>query len=174
MKSKAFTDLSIEQDVEEAGPPESDLAEVEAGVDDPDYEYLFPNFTWVLRDYYLDSVIKGKEVTATEYLNHCLQEKPVPKVGIQNKKKVEKIRSQNKSREFINTVFPEQKRSCFFMVRPVRDDDQLKHMNEVPEDDIEEKFKSQSDDFFTHVLENSPCKQFTINQERIDINGQRK
>ena len=41
--------------------------------DGEDFDQYFPSFIWVVRDFTLEKIIDGKEVTSDEYMEHCLK-----------------------------------------------------------------------------------------------------
>ena len=91
--------------------------------DDTDFDWYFPDFVYVLRDFFLDLEIDGREVTSDEYLEHALGMKKGANKNLQ---------TFNKIRECIRTYF--RKRKCFTFVVPVMDKKKMKCLDEVSEE----------------------------------------
>ena len=72
-----------------------------------DFDGNFPLFIFALRDFSLDLEIDGKEVTADEYLEHCLALK---------KDDSDAAKSYNKCRIYLRKYF--KRRKCFTFDRP--------------------------------------------------------
>lgn len=88
---------------------------------DQDFKYYFPQFFWVLRDFYHD--LEGR--TPKEYLEDCLSEVEGYSAEVSRK---------NKIRESISRYF--QHRECFTIIRPITDESKLAHVESVPWDEL--------------------------------------
>ncbi|XP_043944547.1 guanylate-binding protein 1-like [Protopterus annectens] len=127
--------------------------------DDETLEFVqfFPGFVWAVRDFTLDLSLDGKKITEDEYLDHALQLKQ----GIGKK-----VSEYNLPRECIRTFFPTRK--CFTFVRPISGND-LRNIENVPEDKFDPKFLESAHRFCEHIYEDSQVKTL---QGGIKISGQ--
>ncbi|XP_013401003.1 guanylate-binding protein 1-like [Lingula anatina] len=90
---------------------------------------IFPALHFVVRDFMLELVVDGQPCSPTTYLEHCLKIRR----GFG-----EKTRLRNNSRDKLKSYFPN--RSCFVLPRPVTEDEALKQVDEVPEDQLQPAF----------------------------------
>ena len=123
-----------------------ELMTSEAKSEKKEFARHFPHFIWAVRDHRLKLKLKGKEVTANEYLEDCLE--PISSTDDHEEF--------NKLREAIRIFFP--KRECITFPIPVTDDDLLEDLENVKEDDLSPKFKETSNTFVNFVLENAEPK----------------
>lgn len=97
----------------------------------------FPSFLWVLRDFHLRLADEnGGSITEKEYLEHALR--PIP--GQEDK---------NTLREVIKDLF--RARDCATLVRPVSDEDTLRHIQQVPFESLRPQFQEQAEAFVRKV-----------------------
>eukprot|EP01052_Picozoa_sp_SAG31_P027233 SAG31_NODE_2532_length_5555_cov_2.362170_2_plen_360_part_00 len=82
----------------------------------------FPPFVWLLRDFTLNLTKNGTRITANEYLEAALEEKPLPlKAG---RGRAGRIEENNAIRRSFKQLFSS--RECWSLVRPVVDEAQLR------------------------------------------------
>lgn len=111
----------------------------------------FPRFLWLLRDFTLDlEDEQGRPITARQYLENSLKERPETAGGGQQQ-------SKNGIRVAIKQLFRE--RDCVTLVRPVNDERQLKTIDSVPYQNLRPEFREQSDALVQKILEETPPKQ---------------
>jgi hypothetical protein len=127
--------------------------EEEAGIGLDKY---FPVFVVAVRDFTLELEWEGNPVTEDEYLERILNLR---------KGKSKAVADYNLPRECIRSFFPSRK--CFMFPCPVKDDKQLKHLEELPDDELNEQFRDKRDKFTKYVLCRSEPKKVDINP----ING---
>ncbi|EPY72656.1 hypothetical protein CB1_111004001, partial [Camelus ferus] len=89
------------------------------------------NFIWTVRDFTLELELDGCPITEDEYLENALREK-------------------------IRSFFP--KRKCFVFDRPVSDRKLLVHIEDVPDDQLDESFQMQCQDFCSYVFTHAKAK----------------
>mmetsp|Transcript_35911 Transcript_35911/g.59851 ORF Transcript_35911/g.59851 Transcript_35911/m.59851 type:complete len:961 (+) Transcript_35911:92-2974(+) len=112
-----------------------------------EYAAFFPAFLWVIRDFALRLVDpKGRSITANEYLDFALQERP----GFS-----EEITAKNRVRYCLKEFF--QERNCMTLVRPVEDEKKLQTLWQLPNDALRPEFREQVDVFKKMVL-SAPTK----------------
>ena len=83
----------------------------------------------VVRDFFLELKVKGRPVTATEYLDHAL----AAKAG-----HGEHTRKYNEPRECIKEYFT--RRMCFVLPKPINDDEKLRALEKVSEGELQPDF----------------------------------
>jgi len=99
-------------------------------------DYL-PDFLWVLRDFHLRlQDASGRPITSKEYLEKALE----PASGQEK---------QNKLREVVRGLFPE--RDCMTIARPCTEEEDLRHVNEIPYDSLRPQFRSDVEEFTRKV-----------------------
>ncbi|XP_053391637.1 guanylate-binding protein 2-like [Mercenaria mercenaria] len=114
---------------------------------DEKFDLILPTFVLCLRDFILDSEKDGQVLTADEYLEDCLQLKPMPPNG---KKDVEKY---NRPRECIRKYFP--KRKCFTFDRPGYKSD-MKRLETAKADELFDDFLKETEQFLSYVYNCKP------------------
>ncbi|XP_037495753.1 guanylate-binding protein 7 isoform X2 [Jatropha curcas] len=107
-----------------------------------------PVFTLLLRDFYLDLKEKNAKITPRDYLEVSLR--PVMGDG-------KDIAAKNQIRESIRAFFPN--RECFALVRPLNDENELQHLDQVSLDKFRPEFLSGLDAFTKFVCERTRPKQ---------------
>ncbi|XP_053390902.1 uncharacterized protein LOC128553752, partial [Mercenaria mercenaria] len=109
---------------------------------DEKFDLILPTFVLCLRDFMLELEKDGEELTADEYLEDCLELKPVPPNG---KKDAEKY---NRPREYIRKYFP--KRKCFTFDRP-GDKKVMWRLETAKADELSEDFREETKQFLGYV-----------------------
>ncbi|KAL7884481.1 hypothetical protein AOLI_G00072510 [Acnodon oligacanthus] len=107
---------------------------------------VFPSFVWTVRDFTLDLELDGKSITADQYLESALTLK---QGDTDNVVKINKTRSS--LRDFFAV------RKCFVFERP-GSTKQMKKMEELTDNDLDESFLEQSEAFCTYIYTNSKLK----------------
>lgn len=98
----------------------------------------FPSFLWVVRDFHLKLADEqGRAITEREYLERALSA---------NFEQEEK----NRVRATIRHLFPE--RDCATLVRPVAEEDELRHVEQLPYESLRPQFRAQVEAFVNKVL----------------------
>ncbi|KAM9109272.1 guanylate-binding protein 7-like isoform 1-T2 [Megaptera novaeangliae] len=120
---------------------------------------FFPDFVWAVRDFMLELELDGYPITEDEYLENAL--KLIPG-------KNPKIRNSNMPRECIRKFFP--KRKCFVFDRPTSDKKLLLHIEEVPDNQLDENFQKQSKNFCSYIFTHAKSKTL---REGITVTGGR-
>ncbi|XP_041928007.1 guanylate-binding protein 1-like isoform X3 [Alosa sapidissima] len=103
---------------------------------------IFPSFVWTVRDFTLDLELKGKTITADEYLESALRLK---QVNAGSRPEVEK---HNKVRQSLMDFFAV--RRCFVMDRPANGK-MMKRMEELKDDDLDSTFVQQAQEFCSYI-----------------------
>ncbi|DAA31383.1 TPA: guanylate binding protein 4-like [Bos taurus] len=120
---------------------------------------FFPDFIWTVRDFMLELELDGSSITEDEYLENAL--KLIPDKGPQ-------IQNFNLPRECIRKFFP--KRKCFVFDRPASNKRQLLHLEEMPDNQLDENFQKQSKDFCSYIYTHAKTKTL---KEGITVTGKR-
>ena len=107
-------------------------------------EFHFPRFVFVLRDFFLDDDIDGREFDADEYLEHAI----APKPGV-----TPEIRSFNIIRQCIRTNF--EIRKCFTLGLPVMDRKRMKCLDQVRTDELCPEFREETGKFVEYIFNKS-------------------
>ncbi|XP_061267322.1 guanylate-binding protein 4-like isoform X5 [Bos javanicus] len=134
--------------------PSSDKVE-----DSARFVSFFPDFIWTVRDFMLELELDGSSITEDEYLENAL--KLIPDKGPQ-------IQNLNLPRECIRKFFP--KRKCFVFDRPASNKKQLLHLEEMPDNQLDEDFQKQSKDFCSYIYTHAKTKTL---KEGITVTGKR-
>ncbi|XP_043732451.1 guanylate-binding protein 4-like [Cervus elaphus] len=134
--------------------PSSDEVE-----DSAKFVSFFPDFIWTVRDFTLELELDGNSITEDEYLENAL--KLIPDEDPQ-------IQSFNLPRECIRKFFP--KRKCFIFDRPASNKKQLLHLEEMPDNQLDENFQKQSKDFCSYIYTHAKTKTL---KEGITVTGKR-
>ncbi|XP_059740824.1 guanylate binding protein 4 isoform X3 [Bos taurus] len=134
--------------------PNSDEVE-----DSAQFVSFFPDFIWTVRDFMLELELDGNSITEDEYLESAL--KLIPDEGPQ-------IQNFNLPRECIRKFFP--KRKCFVFDRPASNKKQLLHLEEMPDNQLDEDFQKQSKDFCSYIYTHAKTKTL---KEGITVTGKR-
>ncbi|KAK1378665.1 hypothetical protein POM88_025409 [Heracleum sosnowskyi] len=94
-------------------------------------EMIFPNFVWLLRDFYLDLVEDNRRITPRDYLEIALR-------PVQGGKR--DVAAKNEIRESIRALFPD--RECFPLVRPLSNENDLQKLDQIPVKNLRPEFRS--------------------------------
>ncbi|XP_078522689.1 guanylate-binding protein 1-like [Lissotriton helveticus] len=114
--------------------------------DTADFMSFFPTFIWTVRDFSLELELKGKPITADDYLENALQ------LLKGNDSDTSKL---NLPRECIRLYFPERK--CFVFDRPTSTKN-LKRLEELHENDLEEDFVTPTREFCQYIFQKCGTK----------------
>ncbi|XP_036435573.1 guanylate-binding protein 1-like [Colossoma macropomum] len=109
-----------------------------------EFMHVFPSFVWTVRDFTLD--LDGKPITADQYLESALTLK---------QGNTDNVVKYNKTRSSLRDFFAVRK--CFVFERP-GSTKQMKKMEELMDDDLDESFVQQSEAFCTYIYTNSKPK----------------
>ncbi|WOK97262.1 guanylate-binding protein 2-like [Canna indica] len=107
-----------------------------------------PVFVWLLRDFYLSLSEDSQKISPRDYLELALR--PMHGGG-------KDVFSKNEIRESIRTLFPE--RECFTLVRPLNDENGLRHLDQIPLERLREEFRSGLDALTNFIFERTRPKQ---------------
>lgn len=119
---------------------------------DGDFDWYFPDFVIALRDFSLELVVNGREISEDEYLELCLNLKPG---------KDEEVKRFNMTRACIRRYF--KSRKCFTFDRPAGRK-QLKQIDKLKDSDISRDFVADSDRFCEYTYKNAPVKKLENGQ----------
>ena len=125
------------------------------GNSDSDFDYYFPDFIYVIRDFNLKLEVDGEEVSRDEYLEHCL------------KPRNDHVKGYTTIREAIRKYF--KSRKCFVFVSPASGS-QMKHLDTLPNAKLDPEFRQQADEFVKHIFSSCPVK----NLKGIPVTGTSK
>ena len=128
-----------------------------ASSDDEDFDWYFPIFVFVLRDFNLQLVINKREVTADEYMEHCLR----PREGDS-----EITKKYNLPRECIRKYFPT--RHCFTLDRPVYQRHKLWELDGLPDEELSPEFVEEMTTLIDFIFTQAPVKKIETGEQ---ING---
>ncbi|KAG5855837.1 hypothetical protein ANANG_G00000840 [Anguilla anguilla] len=119
-----------------------------AGDEDESTEFMrfFPSFVWAVRDFTLELVHDGKQITADQYLEKAL----TLKTG-HGKQTVQ----YNLPRDCLRNYFPTRK--CFVFDRPASAE-KMKRMDELSDEDLEPSFVEQAGHFCNHIMSETKTK----------------
>ncbi|XP_021562735.1 guanylate-binding protein 6-like isoform X2 [Carlito syrichta] len=128
--------------------------------DSTEFVSFFPDFIWTVWDFTLELKLNGRHITEDEYLENALKLIPGnnPRVQISNL-----------PRECIRHFFP--KRKCFVFDRPTHDKYLLANIEKVSENQLDPKFKEQTNIFcsfiFTHARTKTLRGGITVTGNRL-------
>jgi hypothetical protein len=110
-----------------------------------EYVDAFPNFLWVLRDFFLSKEDqRGRKLSSKEYLENALKKQEGMSTTTYNK---------NRIRKQIKKYFPV--RDCLCFVRPVEDESMLKKLNQLKDTYLRPEFlkniKNARNQIFNHM-----------------------
>ncbi|XP_058604750.1 guanylate-binding protein 1-like isoform X1 [Onychostoma macrolepis] len=125
----------------------TNAADEEEEEEDCKFVQFFPSFTWVVRDFTLELVIKGKRVTEDEYLEFALQLKK----GVSKK-----VSDYNLPRQCIRNYFPSP-RKCFVFPSPASPEN-MTRLESLQERDLVPDFLEVTRRFCDHIFHNSVVK----------------
>ena len=102
-------------------------------MDPEEYQTIFPNFLWVVRDFALQLTDEdGLAIKPRDYLEQALKEQRGTSDSIEQK---------NRIRRLLKAFFKD--RDCCTMVRPLSDERQLQNLAKKPITDLREEFQDQ-------------------------------
>ncbi len=127
--------------------------------DDADFDWYFPLFVFALRDFTLELEIDGREVTADQYMEHCLTLRQAQDPNSQR---------YNVPRLCIRKYF--KKRRCFTFDRPTNRK-KLKDLDKLPDAKLSEDFVEETQKFLDFMFQKAPIKKLENGQA---INGRSK
>ena len=104
------------------------------------FAQMFPHFIWAIRDHHLLLEVDGKQVTANQYLEHCL--KPKKGNGI-------RVITYNGLRDAIRNYFPT--RNCIVFPPPTADMEKMNILDQIDDSELAPEFKKAADDFVQFV-----------------------
>ncbi|KAJ6797421.1 guanylate-binding protein 3 [Iris pallida] len=107
-----------------------------------------PVFVWLLRDFYLDLVEDNRRITPRDYLELALR--PMDGAG-------RDLSAKNEIRESIRALFPD--RECFALVRPLNNENDLQHLDQISLDRMRPEFRSGLDSLTKFVFDRTRPKQ---------------
>eukprot|EP00455_Lapot_gusevi_P023577 TRINITY_DN2447_c0_g2_i2.p1 TRINITY_DN2447_c0_g2~~TRINITY_DN2447_c0_g2_i2.p1 ORF type:complete len:642 (+),score=172.85 TRINITY_DN2447_c0_g2_i2:40-1965(+) len=116
---------------------------------------FFPSFLWLVRDFTLELIMQGRNITMKEYLENALQPLPLPKASA-GAAAVQAMKGKNKIRDAISAFFPE--RDCFTLKRPVNDENQLQHLASLSLDQLRPEYLEQIDDLRSLIFHGTQLK----------------
>ena len=102
------------------------------------FHNFFPNFIWVLRDFYLD--LEGR--SPRDYLEENLK----PVVGVVSEESMRK----NTIRTAITSFFRD--RDCFCLIKPVNEEERLAHIEDLAYTDLRSEFRGQMEHLVKRVF----------------------
>ncbi|XP_058394450.1 guanylate-binding protein 6-like [Diceros bicornis minor] len=120
---------------------------------------FFPDFIWTVRDFTLELKLHGHPITEDEYLENAL--KLIPDAN-------PKAKNSNTTREYIKHFFP--KRKCFVFDRPTHEKELLACIEDVLENQLDPKFKEQSNNFCSYIFTKARTKTL---REGVKVTGNR-
>ncbi|XP_063049589.1 guanylate-binding protein 1-like [Engraulis encrasicolus] len=104
---------------------------------------FFPSFVWTVRDFMLELELKGKPISADEYLENSLEQKEGSKPEV------------NKVRQSLKEFFVV--RRCFVMERPASKQ-KMKRVEQLTDDDLDESFVEQANEFCNYIHHEAQVK----------------
>ncbi|XP_076837095.1 guanylate-binding protein 3-like [Brachyhypopomus gauderio] len=110
---------------------------------------VFPSFIWTVRDFTLILEKENKPITADQYLESALVLKPGH---------TPKIEQFNLPRRCLRNYFAERK--CFVFPRPTSDEN-LRKIEDLKEEDLDQRFLKQAEEFCSYVFSNAKPKTVT-------------
>ncbi|MBZ3870691.1 Guanylate-binding protein 6 [Sciurus carolinensis] len=127
--------------------------------DSTEFVSFFPDFVWTVRDFTLELKFDGHPITEDQYLENSLK---------LIKGKNPKVEKSNQPKECIRTFFP--KRKCFVFDRPINDKEHLAKIENVSEDQLDPKFREQTNNFCSYIYTHAKTKTL---REGIVVTGNR-
>ncbi|XP_018430406.1 PREDICTED: guanylate-binding protein 4-like [Nanorana parkeri] len=124
------------------------------------FSTYFPIFVWAVRDFNLELEINGQMVTEDDYLENALKLK-TPERSPDDKE-------YNELRNRLRMYFG--KRRCFVFDAPADSRKQLKDLEHLPDDRLNEDFVHQSARFCDYIFKNAEVKRVDIT---VDVTGHR-
>ncbi|XP_042560348.1 guanylate-binding protein 1-like, partial [Clupea harengus] len=107
---------------------------------------VFPSFVWTVRDFTLELELKGKPITADEYLENALKLKSGSSAEVMR---------QNQLRQGLRDFFAP--RRCFVFDRPANAKN-MRRMEELTDADLDPSFVEEAQKFCSYVFSNSKPK----------------
>ncbi|KAM5151685.1 guanylate-binding protein 7-like [Mantella aurantiaca] len=119
------------------------------------FSVFFPIFIWAVRDFTVELKIDGETVSADGYLEYALKLK-IPERSPENKQ-------YNALRNPLRKYFG--KRKCFVFDMPTDSTKELKELEQLPDDRLDENFVTQSKQFCDYIFKNAEVKKVGIISE---------
>lgn len=117
-------------------------------VDYDDFAYYMPAFIWVVRDFALELVDRRHNpITSDEYFQEAL---------VEQEGDSDQIEQKNRIRRILHNFF--QDRHCFTLVRPVNEEEQLKHIEQLSLDKLRPEFVSQTNELRSVIIDSAKVK----------------
>uniref|UniRef100_T1J4H2 GB1/RHD3-type G domain-containing protein n=1 Tax=Strigamia maritima TaxID=126957 RepID=T1J4H2_STRMM len=122
---------------------------------DVDFDYYFPTLVVTVRDFYLKLQIDNQNVSAQEYFDRCLRLQ-------RDEDGNDVISAYNEPRMKILKYFPQNKRYCFVLPKPVKNygEEALANLENLPEDQLNPKFTEKCEEYRKFILDTSEVKRF--------------
>lgn len=127
--------------------------------DSAEFVSFFPDFIWAVRDFTLELRLNDHPITEDEYLENALK-----LISGKNSR----IQASNKPRECIRHFFP--KRKCFVFDRPTNDTKLLANIENIPENELDPNFQTQSNNFCSYIFTHARIKTL---REGLMVTGNR-
>ncbi|CAK7305217.1 Guanylate-binding protein 6 [Vulpes lagopus] len=127
--------------------------------DSAEFVSFFPDFIWAVRDFTLELRLNDHPITEDEYLENALK-----LISGKNSR----IQASNKTRECIRHFFP--KRKCFVFDRPTNDTKLLANIENIPENELDPNFLTQSNNFCSYIFTHARIKTL---REGVMVTGNR-
>nr|XP_055197276.1 guanylate-binding protein 6-like [Nyctereutes procyonoides] len=127
--------------------------------DSAEFVSFFPDFIWAVRDFTLELRLNDHPITEDEYLENALK-----LISGENSR----IQASNKPRECIRHFFP--KRKCFVFDRPTNDTKLLANIENIPENELDPNFLTQSNNFCSYIFTHARIKTL---REGVMVTGNR-
>lgn len=127
--------------------------------DSAEFVSFFPDFIWAVRDFTLELRLNDHPITEDEYLENALK-----LISGKNSR----IQASNKPRECIRHFFP--KRKCFVFDRPTNDTKLLANIENIPENELDPNFRTQSNNFCSYIFTHARIKTL---REGLMVTGNR-
>ncbi|OQR92603.1 guanylate-binding protein [Thraustotheca clavata] len=108
---------------------------------------FFPSFLWVVRDFTLQLLDNGKEITSKQYLENALK----PQGGFSAD-----VAARDQIRALLSDFFRD--RDCVTLVRPVEDEAQLRNLPNIPYGELREEFRSKFETMKKRLFEKAQPK----------------
>uniref|UniRef100_A0A8C0RZU6 GB1/RHD3-type G domain-containing protein n=1 Tax=Canis lupus familiaris TaxID=9615 RepID=A0A8C0RZU6_CANLF len=128
-------------------------------IDSAEFVSFFPDFIWAVRDFTLELRLNDHPITEDEYLENALK-----LISGKNSR----IQASNKPRECIRHFFP--KRKCFVFDRPTNDTKLLANIENIPENELDPNFRTQSNNFCSYIFTHARIKTL---REGLMVTGNR-
>jgi len=124
-------------------------------IDEKGQEASKPALVWLLRDFLLELADEeGRPITPDEYLEQCLRKRPPDGAD------AERSRAAREVREMLLRYFPH--RSCTTLCQPVIDEEQLRHLSDVPFADLRAEFRGSFQELQSRLVRTARAQPKTV------------